>query len=186
MKFESTSILNVWTIDHEIYKDSRGSFQEWFKQSDIYKEVGISFIPKQANISISSKGTIRGIHYSLAGGGQSKWVSCLSGGVRDFYVDLRMDSPTFLEWGFTDLGPTLGRTIFMGKGIGHAFQALEDNSTLVYLLDGEYLPEKEHTINPFSERIKIAWPITTHNLSDKDLNAPSIDEIIECGNLPRS
>ena len=109
----------------------------------------------------------------------SKWVSCLSGAVRDFFVDLRIDSPTFLEWGFTDLDPTLGRTVLMGKGIGHAFQALENDSTLVYLLDGEYLPEKEFSINPFSDRIKIDWPITIHNLSDKDLNAPSIDDVIK-------
>jgi dTDP-4-dehydrorhamnose 3,5-epimerase len=185
VKFESTLISNVWIVTHKIYKDSRGSFQEWFKQSDIFKEAGISFVPKQANISISSKGTIRGIHYSVADGGQSKWVSCLSGAVRDFFVDLRIDSPTFLEWGFTDLDPTLGRTVFMGKGIGHAFQALENNSTLVYLLDGEYLPEKEFSINPFSDRIKIDWPITIHNLSDKDLNAPSIDDVINRGDLPR-
>lgn len=185
MKFESTSISNVWIVHHEIFRDSRGSFQEWFKHSESFNELGISFIPQQANVSISSKGTIRGIHYSLAVGGQSKWISCLSGAIRDFFVDLRTDSDTFLEWGSTDLTPTLGRTVFMGKGIGHAFQALETDSTLAYLLDGEYLPEMEYIVNPFSEHINIDWPISNHNLSDKDLNAADIEDLMNRGELPR-
>jgi len=180
--FSQSHIRNVWIGKHEIFPDNRGDFREWFSARSLPDS--ISFAPKQANVSTSKKGVIRGIHYSIAPAGQSKLVTCISGAVRDFFVDLRRDSDTFLKWGFVDLTPESGTSIYLGKGIGHGFQALEDSSTVAYLLDSEYQPDLEFAITPFDEQLNINWPLSEFELSDKDRRAPSIHELIRIGNLP--
>ncbi len=172
----------MWIGKYEIFPDNRGNFREWFSARSLPDS--ISFAPKQANVSTSKKGIIRGIHYSIAPAGQSKLVPCSSGAVRDVFVDLRRDSDTFLKWGFVDLTPESGISIYLGKGIGHGFQALEDSSTVAYLLDSEYQPDLEFAITPFDEQLNINWPLTDFELSEKDKLALSISELSRMGKLP--
>ena len=182
MVFSQSPIRNVWIGKHEIFPDNRGNFREWFSARSLPDS--ISFAPKQANVSTSKRGVIRGIHYSIAPAGQSKLITCISGAVRDFFVDLRSDSDTYLEWGFVDLTPESGISIYLGKGIGHGFQALEDSSTVAYLLDSEYQPDLEFAISPFDEQLNINWPLSDFEISEKDKMAPSISELSNMGKLP--
>ena len=182
MIFSETPIKDVWIGKSQVHIDARGSFQEWFKSSSLPARE--NFNPQQANTSISRKGVIRGIHYSLAPNGQSKLVTCSSGAIRDFFVDLRQESETFLQWGFQDLDPQSGLCVYLGSGIGHAFQAYEDLTAVTYLLDNEYRPTLEIAVNPFDQRLKIDWPLENFQLSKKDKFAPSIEELITLGKLP--
>jgi dTDP-4-dehydrorhamnose 3,5-epimerase len=183
LEFEKTSIEGVWIGMTKVHQDIRGDFREWFKSSDL--PVGLNFIPRQANTSVSKKGVIRGIHYSNAPKGQNKLVTCVSGSVRDFYVDLRRESKTFLKWGFQDLHSNLGTSIFVGSGIGHAFQSLQDGTVLTYLLDSEFNPEMEYSLYPFDEKVGIVWPVPEPIISNKDRLAPRITELIKNGLLPK-
>ena len=182
MEFKPTVIENVWIGEGPVLIDDRGSFHEWFKASQLPNS--IKFVPTQANTSVSGKGVIRGIHFSNAPAGQRKLLTCLTGSVLDFFVDLREESETFLHWGSQLLTPDSGTFIFLGQGIGHAFQALEKDSRVAYLLDSEYQPESEFSIHPFDQDVNIAWPLAEYHVSKRDADAPSVQTLISEGKLP--
>ena len=95
MKFEELAIKGVWLAHSPIHADSRGSFREWFKPAELLSATGQNFDVMQSNISISHRGVLRGIHYSLAEYGQGKWITCITGSIWDVVVDIRPSSPTF-------------------------------------------------------------------------------------------
>ena len=182
MEFRPAEINNVWIGDSPVIRDTRGSFHEWFKASELHNS--IRFNPVQANTSVSDRGVIRGIHFSNALEGQRKLLTCLSGSLMDFFVDLRKGSETFLQWGSQLLTADSGVSIFLGEGIGHAFQSLERGTQIVYLLDSEYQPQSELSIYPFDQDVNIEWPLAGHHLSDRDAKAPSVKTLLLQGNLP--
>ena len=176
MKASSLPIEGAWTIKSRIYDDSRGSFREWFKSSILNHETADNFVPVQANISVSRAGVVRGVHYSLAKDGQAKLVTVLQGSILDFVVDIRVGSPTFGEVHSITLVAGDGCALFIGKDLGHAFQALEDNTVVSYLVSSEYSPADEKEITPLCPTLNIQWsqdlPIV---LSEKDRTAPGIE-----------
>jgi dTDP-4-dehydrorhamnose 3,5-epimerase len=175
MNIEPLSISGAWALSSQIYEDHRGSFREWFKASAFLERAGISFEPKQSNVSISAKGVVRGIHYSLAPQGQAKLITCLSGRIWDVVVDIRTGSPTFGHWVGVELSPENGKSVFISSGLGHGFSALEDDSVAVYLLSSEYDPVSEKEVNPLDPLLGIDWKISTPILSEKDRKSPSLE-----------
>jgi len=169
-------IEGSWIISSEEFKDSRGMFREWLPNSVCKEIFGKNLEVAQANFSVSKKGTLRGIHYSLAPVGQSKLVTCLTGKIFDVVVDLRTNSQTFGQWHGVMLSAQSPQSIYVGPGLGHAFLALEDNSGVAYLLSSPYNKEMEHGINPFDKEIGILWPELEFLLSDKDAAAPSLKD----------
>jgi dTDP-4-dehydrorhamnose 3,5-epimerase len=184
MKFQPLGIKGAWLIESEVFADERGTFQEWFKSDEVKKFTGIDFSVAQANISTSRKGVIRGIHFSLAPEGQSKWITCTSGRILDVIVDIRSESPTFKHVEYIELhGP---RAIFIGAGLGHGFISLEDNSVVSYLLSSPYAPEFELAINPHDQELHISWPKFSWIISKKDNEAKSINDLMALDLLPRN
>jgi dTDP-4-dehydrorhamnose 3,5-epimerase len=189
MKIKPLAISGAWTAQSEVWKDQRGFFREWFKHEEILRETGIDFSVKQANFSVSHKGVIRGIHYSLAPEGQSKWVTCVSGSIVDVVVDIRPESPTYKRVEYVTLTPENGASVLIQNGLGHGFIALEDNSGVSYLLSSPYSPDHELDISPVDEELKINWEDlldlgTTFVFSEKDLNAPSLQTRFKQFELP--
>ena len=129
---------------------------------------------------------MRGIHYSLAEGGQAKWVTCVSGSIRDVIVDIRPSSPTYGKSVVVELSSASGNAVFIGEGLGHAFVSLEDNSTVAYLVSSPFSPAEEFEINPLDSEIGIEWglPVGELRLSPKDAAAPSLAERMKSGKLP--
>jgi dTDP-4-dehydrorhamnose 3,5-epimerase len=93
-------IEGAWLAQSSVWRDDRGFFREWFKTADIKNVTGRDFGIEQANISLSSKGTLRGIHYSIAPRGQAKWITCVAGSIQDVVVDIRPESKTFGPFSF--------------------------------------------------------------------------------------
>ena len=183
MKVTPLGIEGAWLLESPIHPDERGIFREWFK-SDGLKQTGLpNFELRQANTSISAMGVIRGIHFSSVQNGQAKIVTCTFGSVIDVIVDLRADSHTFGSHIQINLSAMEGRSIFISKGLGHAFQSLEDNSTITYLLDKEYNPDEEFGITPLDSDLDIPWNESKMNISKKDTEAPSIKEFFKAGNV---
>jgi dTDP-4-dehydrorhamnose 3,5-epimerase len=170
------SISGLKIINNSIHKDERGTFFESFNKTK-FEEFDIQFDPKQANVSSSKKNALRGMHYTEETHIQNKLVSCVNGSVLDVTVDLRMNSETYLKVFCIQLNALDGISLFVPSGVGHSFLALEENSTVFYLLDSIYNPGLEFTVNPFSEDFKIDWPKTIFILSSKDLNAPNWSEV---------
>jgi len=184
MKTEKLGIEGLWLFTFPIHTDKRGFFREWYKGDEIEKVVGRKFETKQANISSSDKGVLRGIHYSLGLEGQGKLVTCVSGAIWDVVVDLRKDSSTFRKWVGTSLDSKKGEALFISEGLGHGFQSLEESSTVTYLLTSPYSPVFEYELNPFDPELGISWPLENSILSKKDTQARSLQNLNDAGLLP--
>jgi dTDP-4-dehydrorhamnose 3,5-epimerase len=186
MEFTPLSIEGVWLAESPVWSDARGFFREWFKSNEIKAATGRDFGIEQANISLSSRGTLRGIHYSIAPRGQAKWITCVAGSIKDVIVDTRPNSPTFGNWIEVKLLGSSGQAVFISEGLGHGFLALEDNTAVAYLVSTTYALAHEFEINPLDENIGINWGMRLSDLkiSDKDKNAPTLAERFTQGKLP--
>ena len=187
MKLRSLGIEGAWLVESPVRSDDRGFFREWFKAEDITKVVDRDFGVEQANISVSSAGTLRGIHYSIAPRGQAKWITCVSGSIKDVTVDIRPDSPTFGQWIEVELAGNSGKAVFISEGLGHAFLAQEDNTAVAYLVTTPFSPTDEFEINPLDRKIGINWGLDLSSLkiSEKDKSAPTLAERLAEGKLPK-
>jgi dTDP-4-dehydrorhamnose 3,5-epimerase len=112
----------------------------------------------------------------------------VAGAILDVVVDLRAESPTFGEWEAVRLDAETRGAVFLSEGLGHAFMALTDGATALYLCSTPYAPGREHGVNPLDPAIGIAWPFEAGEapvLSDKDAAAPLLEEALRSGQLPR-
>lgn len=179
------AIEGLWIGRSPIHSDKRGFFCEGFRSGDIESTIGRKFEVSQSNISMSNRGVLRGIHYSLAPSGQAKWIICISGSIWDVAVDLRPTSPTFRKWIGVTLTAGSGEALFLSEGLGHGFISLEDNSVVSYMLTSPYSPTEEFEINPFDPELGINWPGVGHLMSPKDEHAPTLATRLAEGNLPK-
>jgi dTDP-4-dehydrorhamnose 3,5-epimerase len=139
----------------------------------------------QANCSVSRRGAIRGIHFADVPPGQAKYVSCAAGAILDVVVDLRAGSPTFAAWAAVQLDDENHRAVFLSEGLGHAFMALSEQATVLYLCSTPYAPGREHSVDALDPDISIEWPVDVKPiLSDKDAAAPSLRTAASAGLLP--
>jgi dTDP-4-dehydrorhamnose 3,5-epimerase len=187
MSFTPLGIDGVWLFESPVYRDDRGLFREWFKSEVTEALAGRKFEVEQANFSLSSKGTLRGIHYSLAPRGQAKWITCMNGLIKDVIVDIRPSSPTFGKWIEVELSGDSGKAVFIGEGLGHGFLALEDQTIVSYLVSTPFSIENEYEINPLDEAIGINWEIdlASIKISEKDRMAPTLSEQLGKGKIPQ-
>ena len=185
MNFEKMGIEGAWITYSQPHDDERGSFKEWFRSDKSLSETNFDFEVKQSNISISKRGVIRGIHYSLHPSGQWKWFTCVSGSVFDVVVDIRPDSPTFKSIKQVNLTEHNGLGVLIQGNLGHAFQAQSENAMVVYNLNSVYAPEYEYEINPLDPELGINWPISDSIISSKDYAAPRLVQRIGEAKLPK-
>jgi len=185
MHIEELSIQGAWIARSNVFSDERGFFREWFAAGEVEATTGRVFNVRQSNLSVSHKGVLRGIHYSLAQAGQSKWVTCASGSIWDVVVDLRATSPTFKQWVGITLSGKSGDAIFISEGLGHGFLSLEDDSIVSYLLTSPYSPSEEYEVNALDSELGISWPLISPILSEKDAAASTLGEMQSRGLLPR-
>ena len=186
MKFTALHIDGAWVADSPVWSDDRGFFREWFKSEDVKVATGREFGIEQANISLSSAGTLRGIHYSVAPRGQTKWITCVSGSIQDVIVDIRPESKTFGQWIDVELKGDSGKAVLISEGLGHGFLALEDNTAVAYLVSTPFSPTDEFEINPLDVKIGIKWgmDLSSLKISEKDKIAPTLAERLAEGKLP--
>ncbi|MGC8926695.1 MAG: dTDP-4-dehydrorhamnose 3,5-epimerase [Myxococcota bacterium] len=174
---EKTDFEGIYKIRHKRFKDDRGLFLEVFRTQEL-KEFGFNGVLQQ-NLSISNKGVIRGLHLQMSPYEQSKIITVLSGAIYDIILDLRRDSKTYLKCLKINLDMDSEYSILITKGFAHGFQALEDETTLLYSVDNIYSPEFERGINIFSKEINIKFPIEDKIISEKDEGLPELTEFLE-------
>jgi dTDP-4-dehydrorhamnose 3,5-epimerase len=187
MNIKYLGIDGAWLVNSPILEDQRGYFREWFKLPEITSISAEKFSIEQANISYSHKNVLRGIHFSSAPKGQAKWITCVSGAIRDVVVDIRLNSPTFGKHIKVDLHANSGNAIFIGANLGHAFLSLTDETAVAYLLSSPYSPSHEFEINALDPELNIDWGISSDlmNLSSKDAAAPSLADMMIQERLPK-
>jgi dTDP-4-dehydrorhamnose 3,5-epimerase len=191
MTFQPMSIEGAWLFTPNTLLDSRGSFQESFRVDKIESTLGRAFTVKQINQSVSKAGVLRGIHFAKNPPGQAKYVTCVKGSVWDLVVDLRVGSPTFGQSEATLISESNGLGVLIEKGLGHAFLALDDDSTVSYLCDEYYSPENEFGVSIFDSDLKIDLHKISEEhgigeilLSKKDKAASTLSELMASGVLP--
>lgn len=186
MTARELSIAGAWEITPVLRGDSRGLFFEWFTEAGFAEFAGHRLDIRQANCSVSAAGVLRGVHFAEVPPSQAKYVTCVRGAVYDVVVDIRVGSPTFGRWDAVLLDDRDRRSIYIAEGLGHAFLALEDDSTVMYLCSAPYAPQREHTVCPTG--LSIEWPevpgVPELILSDRDAAAPSLAEAQAAGLLP--
>lgn len=184
MKVTPLSISGSWIIEFQKFEDNRGYFYESFKEEEFSKLIGRRLNIKQTNTSSSSIGSVRGIHYALIPPSQAKLVQCQRGSIKDYIIDIRIDSPTFGKHEIIDLNEKSAKAVFIEEGLAHAFVALENDTVVTYYVSEKYNPDREKGINPFDETLNINWPKIDLILSDKDKNAISLLEAKSQNLLP--
>lgn len=186
MNITKLDIGGAYYIEAKRHADERGWFQEWFKKSQLQQHIDFDFTPVQANISHSKKGVVRGIHYSIAPKGQAKLVTVVHGSIDDYVIDINPNSPQFGQWTRVRLTSQDGNALLLPPHVGHAFQALANETTVCYLVTAEFNPEMELCINPLSEAFSSIWSSSiSFVMSEKDANAPSLRMQLDADLLPR-
>jgi dTDP-4-dehydrorhamnose 3,5-epimerase len=175
-RYHNSNISGFAIIRNSPIHDNRGSFLEWFNRSN-FDDVGVNFEVKQANLAVSKKNVVRGIHFSDKKHVQNKLLICVSGQIIDYGVDLRKNSPTFGKYDKFDLNSESGEAVFIQHGIGHAYEVLSETAIVAYLLTEQWNPDFEYTLNPNDSKIGIKWKSSKPILSDRDSNALSINEL---------
>lgn len=167
------------------FPDDRGVVMEGFRGDKLAEHLGHEMRVVQTNISVSSRGAVRGIHFADVPPSQAKYVTAVSGSFLDFVVDIRVGSPTFGEWDNVRLDTNARDAVYLSEGLGHCLVALEDNSTAVYLCSQPYNPTGERGINPLDPRVGLELPAHLQPVvSAKDIAAPDLKEAADAGLLP--
>ncbi|MBS0194572.1 MAG: dTDP-4-dehydrorhamnose 3,5-epimerase [Proteobacteria bacterium] len=175
MKISQTDLPGVLLIQPRVFADARGCFYESYNRS-AFVEVGIDPHFVQSNVSESVRGVLRGLHYQWPSP-QGKLVSVLAGEVYDVAVDIRRGSPHFGCWTAAILSAQNRRQLLIPEGFAHGFVTLSEHAVFAYQCTALYDRAADAGIRWNDGRIGIDWPVAQPLLSDKDANAPFLDEI---------
>ncbi|ASY57474.1 MULTISPECIES: dTDP-4-dehydrorhamnose 3,5-epimerase [Sinorhizobium] len=163
-----TPLPDLIVIERKKAGDERGFFSRFFCRDEL-RDFGADGCVAQINHTLTRiKGAIRGMHFQRAPHDETKFVSCLSGAVFDVAVDIRPDSPTYLQWHGEILSAENARSMMIPGGFAHGFQTLTEDCELLYLHDKFYAPEAEGGLNPLDPRLAIAWPLEVTQMSERD------------------
>ena len=186
MDIRALKVEGSFEITPRQFADDRGVFLESFRGDRLAEAVGHRLDVIQTNVSVSSRGTVRGVHFADLPPSQAKYVTCVSGSFLDFVIDIRVGSPTFGQWDSVLLDTVDRRAVYLAEGLGHAICSLQDESTVTYLCSATFDPAREHALNPLDPELGLALPEdVTPVLSAKDAAAPSLREAAAAGLLPR-
>jgi len=176
MKFTSTEIPGLMMIEPRVFGDDRGYFYESYHR-DKFQENGIDYIFEQDNISKSSRGVLRGLHFQEPPYEQGKLIKVFSGAVLDVAVDIRKNSPTYGKHCSVRITAENKLMFWIPPGFAHGFVALEDNTVFSYKCTNVYNKESENSIRWDDTDLNIDWGISDPILSEKDANAPLFSEL---------
>lgn len=172
MKFVPCAIPDLLLIEFDVFADPRGYFVESYNQKAFHK-FGLTVPFIQDNISSSSRGTLRGLHYQLNPHAQGKLVRATQGAVFDVAVDIRKGSPYYGQWVGVELSEENKLALFIPPGFAHGFYVLSDRAQFMYKCTDLYAPEVDRGIIWNDPEIGIEWPISGDLiLSEKDKSRP--------------
>ena len=159
MHFEQTSIAGVWIVTPDIFDDARGQFvRAWMP--DEFAERGLDTRIAQASAALTrTRGTIRGMHYQAAPFEEAKVIRAVRGGVFDVAVDLRRDSPTFLQWVGAELTADNRQIMYIPPGCAHGYQTLADDTEVFYFVSAPYSPPHQRGVRWNDPAFGIEWPL---------------------------
>lgn len=172
-------LAGLVAVERHPLGDSRGFLARLFC-AEALASAGWKRPIAQINHTYTAKrGTVRGLHFQRPPNAEMKLVSCLRGEVWDVAVDLRADSPTFLQWHAERLSAANSRALLIPEGFAHGFQALSDDVELLYCHSAAYAVESEAGLHPLDPRLDIRWPLNVAQMSPRDVGHPLIESGFE-------
>jgi dTDP-4-dehydrorhamnose 3,5-epimerase len=175
MKFTETKLKGAFIIDLERREDARGFFARAFCQNE-FEAHGLKRVIAQANVAHNKlKGTLRGMHFQIPPAAETKLVRCTRGAILDIIVDLRPESPTYLQHTTVELNEENQRALYVPERFAHGYQALADNTDTSYQVGEFYSPPNERALRYDDPRLGLTWPLPVAVISDKDKVAPLLD-----------
>ena len=174
-RFVQSEIAEVVIIEPRVFRDERGFFMETYKRSE-FTAHGIDEIFVQVNHSKSSKGILRGLHYQKHPKAQGKLVRAVAGEIFDVAADIRQGAPTFGKWMALSLSSENKKMLYAPPGFAHGFCVVSEYAEISYMTTAEYAPECEAGIRWDDPDLAIGWPITTPQLSSRDLGWPFLKD----------
>jgi dTDP-4-dehydrorhamnose 3,5-epimerase len=170
-----TRLNDLVVIQRQAIGDERGLLARIFCAEELTGAGWTWPIPQINHTATTAKGTVRGMHYQVPPKAEAKFVSCIRGAVWDVAVDIRVGSPTFLQWHAEELSAENLRAMLIPPGFAHGFQTLQPDSELVYLHSEAYDPARERGLNPRDPQLAIRWPLDFSNISPRDQAHPMLD-----------
>jgi dTDP-4-dehydrorhamnose 3,5-epimerase len=170
MQFTTTKLAGAYIIEPQLHEDSRGLFARTYCARE-FRDQGLvpSFV--QCNTSWNAKkGTVRGLHYQLTPSSEVKLVRCTTGVLWDVIVDLRPDSPTYLQHVAVELTAKNRLALYIPEMFAHGFQALEDATEVFYQMSDFYAPKLARGLRYDDPKIGIKWPLPITSISDQDMS----------------
>jgi dTDP-4-dehydrorhamnose 3,5-epimerase len=174
-EIQPTPLQGLCVIQRQTLGDARGFFSRMFCTEELAAAGWVWPICQINHTFTAARGTVRGLHFQLPPKAEAKLVSCIQGAVWDMAVDLRKDSPTFLQWHAEELSATNLRALLIPPGFAHGFQTLEPDSELIYLHSEAYDSDLERGLNPQDPILAISWPLDISNISPRDLGHPIVE-----------
>jgi len=176
MIFTETKLKGAFIIDIEPREDSRGFFARAFCQHE-FADHGLKPVIAQANIAFNKKcGTLRGMHFQFPPVAETKLLRCTRGGILDIIVDLRPESPTYLQHIAVELNEDNGRALYVPERFAHGYQVLRDNTETSYQVGEFYAPGSEGGLFYGDPRLALPWPLPVAVISEKDQQWRRLDD----------
>ena len=177
MIFTETKLAGAYVIDLDRREDNRGFFARMFCQKE-FTAHGLKPVIPQANVGSNLKrGTLRGMHFQYPPAAETKYVRCTRGAILDIIVDLRPESPTYLEHVAVELSADNQRGLYVPERFAHGYITLEDNTDTSYMVGEYYTPGVEGGLMYDDPQLALDWPLPVSVVSEKDAQWPLLDAI---------
>jgi dTDP-4-dehydrorhamnose 3,5-epimerase len=171
-ELETSPLAGLHVARRKRVGDSRGFLERLFCTEELHPLISDRSIVQVNRTWTERRGTVRGMHFQHPPHAETKFVSCLRGEVFDVAVDLRRESPTFLQWHAEVLSAENRATLVIPEGFAHGFQTLTDGCELLYFHTAAYAPAAEGGLNPRDPRLAIEWPEPISEISPRDAAHP--------------
>ena len=177
MIFTETKLKGAYIIDLERREDSRGYFARAFCQKE-FEAHGLKPIIAQANVAFNKvRGTLRGMHFQYPPAPETKLVRATRGAILDIIVDLRPESPTYLQHIEVELNEDNGRALYVPERFAHGYQVLRDKTETSYQVGEFYTPSAESGLMHDDPRLGLKWPLPVAVISEKDQKFALLEKI---------
>jgi len=173
----ATPLPELRVLRRKILGDPRGYLERMFCAEELGTLLTGEVHLAQINHTLTAdRGTVRGMHFQYPPHAETKFVSCLRGEVFDVAVDLRRDSPTYLQWHGETLSADNHHTLLIPEGFAHGFQTVTDDCEMLYFHTAAHHPPAEGGLNPRDPRLAISWPLPVASLSPRDAGHPLLND----------
>lgn len=173
--FLQLAIPDVIVIRTRRHRDLRGSFSEIYRRT-AFAAAGIDVTFVQDNLTSSTRGALRGLHYQLPPAAQGKLIRVVQGRVFDVAVDLRRGGPTYGQWVGRELDGASDEMLWVPAGFAHGYCVLSDTADLLYKVTADYAPDLARGLRWDDPSVAVDWPVTEPILSEADRFQPSLAE----------